>query len=1759
MTSLLHSDSRRLYSWWWDSHISPKNSKWLQENLTDMDAKVKAMIKLIEEDADSFARRAEMYYKKRPELMKLVEEFYRAYRALAERYDHATGALRQAHRTMSEAFPNQIPFVLSDDSPSGGSSGMEAEPHTPEMQHPIRALFDPDDLQKDALGMSSHLHSVKRNGGHSEDDDAMTSKKGLKQLNEMFGSLEGGDHAKSTEGRVRKGLNFHEEERKGSERKAHYGSRDIQEPEVNEEVNNKTKVLQDQVSQLSTENQSLKKQVMSETERADKAETELQSLIKSVSKFQELLDENQNLKTQVISETGRAAKAETDAQSLQKALSELQEISTENKNLKAQVMSESERAGKVEAEVQSLRHSLSKFQAEKDSVFLQYQQCLEKISSLEKDISRLNGEILTGATRLSGAEEQCHLLEKANHSLQSDVDILVQKTMMQQKELANKHGELEKFNVSIQDERLNLVRAEAALHSLQNLHSESQEEQRALALELQNRVQMLKEMEFSKQALEDEVQRVKTENYNLNEQNLSHAVSVKILQDELFGLKETKLKLEEVVGLRVEQRNALQQELYCLRDEKNDLHRRHQAVLDQIESVGLNVDCLASSIKDLQDENLKLKEMRDKDENERALLLEKNALLENSLSDANVELEGLRENLKALEESLQSLQQEKLSLVTEKDALGSQVESIIENMEKLSEKNAFLENSLSDLNVELEGLRGKSKSLEESCHSLQNQSSSLLAERNALVSQLESITQSLENMEKRYAELEEEHSCLEKVKEAALHRVDEIQVFLNLERQEHATFAKSSQTQMANLENEIHILREEARLRKKELEEEQDKIVNAEVEVFVFQRCIHDMKERNLFLSIEHQRHVEASVHAEKLISELELKNHGQQVKVNSLLEHIEKLRGGIHQVLKSLGIGSDDGCPDGKEQVILKQLLGKIEDMRISISDGEDEKQRFLFENFVNITLLEQLRLQASNLKSEKKSLEHECEVRTKELSMLQTEKHELLQMNKQLRQDIQAQLSDSQRAYETLHNENSELLEENRSLMKEFCDLREEKYTLEEENNAALKEAMTLSYLSLIYKSFGAEKAVELKYLNNALDHLQEMNNDLEEKLRVMVEKMEMVEMENFHLNESIKKLEECQSCAVILGDELNTVRNEREQLQHQIEIGKDLLGQKEMELSQADEKIQATQSENIELCRDFESLRQQFDEAKMIKEELDKRVLTLSEDNLHWSEEIECLREANKKLESDLCELHENIEELRIREEYLSSVLQKKTNDVELWEMEALAIYNDLQISAVCAAVFEEKACGLIGECESLEGSAIIQKKLFDDESTSKSRDIEEMKKKIRVMELETNGVKTELAAHFPLILSLRNSLSSLEDHALSLTKIHETDNLKTQDAVSESSQHDMSGQGVIEDHNTAMPAAVLELQSLQIKVQAVEKAVMKMGKLSMQENANANTQLEAATKEIEQLKSKGSFAHVEVQTSKDVTVQIEQDGEEPSKDLERQKNDVEVSEVSKVKDGLTMKDIQLDQVSESSSYENGVGSYEMTKRENAEADDQMLELWETAECHQIETVEEQKSEYPLSELQVEKELAVDKLEVPKEIMESHQEGNKKIMERLVSDARRLTDLQASVQELKKKTEKFGKRNQPIGFEYDNVSGRLKEVEETLLQLVDINKKLTDSSISSDGKAEELEDEGNVRKRQVSERARRWSEKFGRLELEVQSIQFVLLKIEDEHENKRPKAVERRSRVLLRDYLYSGREKDGRKKVPFCACIRPSTKGD
>ncbi|GAV61629.1 KIP1 domain-containing protein [Cephalotus follicularis] len=112
---MLQRAASNAYSWWWASHIRTKQSKWLEQNLQDMEEKVANMLKLIDEDGDSFAKRAEMYYKKRPELINFVEEAFRAYRALAERYEHISTELQNANNTIASVFPDQVQFEMDDD------------------------------------------------------------------------------------------------------------------------------------------------------------------------------------------------------------------------------------------------------------------------------------------------------------------------------------------------------------------------------------------------------------------------------------------------------------------------------------------------------------------------------------------------------------------------------------------------------------------------------------------------------------------------------------------------------------------------------------------------------------------------------------------------------------------------------------------------------------------------------------------------------------------------------------------------------------------------------------------------------------------------------------------------------------------------------------------------------------------------------------------------------------------------------------------------------------------------------------------------------------------------------------------------------------------------------------------------------------------------------------------------------------------------------------------------------------------------------------------------------------------------------------------------------------------------------------------------------------------------------------------------------------------------------------------------------------
>ncbi|XP_057475502.1 LOW QUALITY PROTEIN: protein NETWORKED 1A-like [Actinidia eriantha] len=1838
MATLLHSDSRRLYSWWWDSHNSPKNSKWLQENLTDMDAKVKAMIKLIEEDADSFARRAEMYYKKRPELMKLVEEFYRAYRALAERYDHATGELRHAHRTMAEAFPNQVPFVLPDDSPLGSSSH-ERDPRTPEMPHPIRALLDSNDLHKDLLGISaSDLYAIRKNGPYSGESNTVIGKKGLKQLHEIFGA---GDVA----------------------------------------LEKKEKTSADEVSQLSDENQNLKNQVLAESERAGRAETEIQNLKKALAdiqtekealllryqlssetmsnlkgeldcaqmnsqelneqaskaavevqmlkealikleaerdagflKHKEFLERISGLES-IVSQAQkdaqglnqRAIRAEVEAQCLEKELSRsetakdagllqykqcLEKISDLEKKLslaqeEARLLSEG--AERAEAEVRELRKALADLNEEKKAAARQYEQCLEKISKLESELSSaqedircLNSVVMMGTSKLKSSEEKCDLLATSNKSLRLEAENLAKKIAMKDQELSEKHEELEKLQACVQNERYHFMQVEATLQNLQNLHTQSREEQKALALELKNGLQMVKDLETCKRGLEDEIWHFKDENRILNELNSSSAISMENLQSDILRLREIKERLGEEVGLQMGRTNSLQEEISHLKEDTKGLNERYQGLMEQVKFAGLNPECFGSSVKDLQDENAKLRQIyKDNRDEKEALvkkldnmkqLLDNNVLLESSLTNLSGELEGSREKVKALQESCQLVNGEKAALVAEKAALLSQLQIITDNMRKLLAKNIILENSLSGANVELEGLKAKSKSLEEICELLKNDKSNLAAERGTLVVQLDDVERRLESLEMRFADLEQKYAGLEKEKKFARSQVEELKVSLGVEKQERESFSMSNVTRLACLENYMQLLQEETKWRKKDFEEELDKAVNAQFEIFILQKFIEDMEQKNYSLLIECQKHVEASKFTEKLISELESENLEQQVEAEILLDEIEKLRMGICQVFKALEVGLNNVLDDkiANEQIFVHHVIENIEDMKCSLSSYEDDKQQLLVENSILLTFIGQLRLEGVEIESEKEILEQECEIMTEQVVMVRNDKHGLLEMNMQLKSEVNmgdqlvntleaeiemlcVQQEDLRRAYLKLQDDYSQVLEENMSLLKNLSDLKEENRMVEEENDCVILEALALDNLSTIFKDYGTEKAVELRLLSEDFYNLHGVNTALGKEVGVLRDELRMKETENELLNDSVTKLE----------TELHDAREVNNQLRQEISAGNDFLYQKETEVLVVEQKLIATEDLNSGLCRTVDRLKRQHDESVVIKENLKKHILELSEESTSQNKEIECLRKVNGSLESDLGILHEEIEEHRIKEGNLSSELQEISNEFEIWEAEAAAFHFDLQISNIREVLFENKVHELAGVCETLEN-----------ESASKTVEIEQMKERVCFMETEIGDLKSQLIAYAPVIGSLKDNIASLEHNILSQPEFNIADDHKRKDVDLVIHPHEKSCQELTEDHKSVLPNKISEFQNLQTRIKAVGEVVRKETKdLAKHEFSNTDIKPEASLTEIEELKSNRSF-----RLEKDQQKKEEMDlGDDLSDKIKLQKIKTKMSEVSSRN---PTKDIPLDHVSDGSLP--GI-----SRRRNRGPDDQMLELWETAEegssadltfegshkkacepaeddtvAHRFEDVE-QKSEHPSSELQAEKELGVDKLEVSMRVAEPNQDRNKrKILERLHSDAQKLQGLQATVEDLRRKMETNKKRKKAKNIDFETVKEQLEEVDETIVQLLEINGQLMKNieviPSQSDGKASaELEQAKNVQRKKVSDQARKGSEKIGRLQLEIQKIQYVLLKLDDEKKNKLKNRFSRsRPSIILRDFIHrGGRSTPRRNKTCFCGCFQTS----
>ncbi|GKA07744.1 NETWORKED 1D-like protein [Tanacetum coccineum] len=265
-------------------------------------------------------------------------------------------------------------------------------------------------------------------------------------------------------------------------------------------------------------------------------------------------------------------------------------------------------------------------------------------------------------------------------------------------------------------------------------------------------------------------------------------------------------------------------------------------------------------------------------------------------------------------------------------------------------------------------------------------------------------------------------------------------------------------------------------------------------------------------------------------------------------------------------------------------------------------------------------------------------------------------------------------------------------------------------------------------------------------------------------------------------------------------------------------------------------------------------------------------------------------------------------------------------------------------------------------------------------------------------------------------------------------------------------------------------IAELQDLQCKVKVIKKAVIEIQMLTVQEKLDADAKLESAMKQIEELIN-------------------QKNSRIPNG---KPKSTSEISETDP-------KDIMLDQTSECSSYR-------VSKRGLIDG-----EIWETTDISNTF-----KHHPTASEVSLDNNFdMVEKLEVSKRFKEHRDDGNKrKVLERLNSDVQKLTNLQITIDDLKRKAEITSQsRRGKAMIECETLKGQHMEAESAIQKLFELNWKLVKHIKGNPKKSTSESGESEImRMKKVSDQAKRVSEKIGRLQLEIQKIQFVLLKLDD-----------------------------------------------
>lgn len=1230
------------HSWWWDGHVSPKHSRWLKENLTDMDLKVKDMLKLIEEDADSFAKRAEMYYKKRPELISLVEEFYRGYRALAERYDHITGELHNVQCNMEDVFPNQMHYAMDDVSPRASLSNKHSQRHLwkelegfdsflTETGHEFLDRKQNEDtlVFSEELGMEIQSPKIvprfqmqKRTGTPSEQIEVPIEitklQKEILNLQQEKEILKGDYERGSEQFRV-----VEEQFLKLQEKLQHV-------QEENHKLNEDSSSYVAQISELEEQLCILKKQKSGHIEEGEasiqKLQFETQEKDKLILEIQnleaKLQSERQNIQTELQYECS-TPEHRNNGKTLANLQDELFKFHHENHNLRVQVMTGVQQLQKANEEIQNLHQALLTSQAENDTMVFQYQQSLKLYEAAEnraKDLQikmahfndenkRIKDEIAGGVLCMNIKEERTQNLEREKNAFQQDIWHRIQRTTSLQDGPITNCNEEQNVGIKLLDESMQMLKFDAVLKNYQQSMSQLQEHQKMLSIELQARNERLKDADKRINLLEEEISHLQEDNDNLKEKSSSTVDSIKNLEKEVYTLKKDKNSLLNEVTFRVDQRDALQQELYCLKEDRNDLDRRFQTMLKQIQSLGLDAESIQLVCINLQDISQKLREYRQIGEHD----------------DVNVP-------------------------------------QVLQKMEEFIKKNETLENSVASHHLELERLEFEIKLLQQSVQSLQREKADLKAESKQHNDRVKELEVELESVHNVYAQLQGDNQQLkDELANALVHMKHLEQQTFNWRGEKEALLNKIAESthQVSHSQKQVDLLEAEGKDLRHKLEEETNNVQTLEIEIEKLQQVIFEMDSRNQVLSDECYRLIDKCRSAEEKAMEMEKINSKQQNEHNILLNSFSlaiEYQRELEIEIEKLHIVLD--MPDNVEgnardanlngMKLLHGIIENVEKLQTEHSYLQEENKKLLYDVLAKTAHLEQLQKDMFVLCCENESIKEEASAGIKKLSNLQQEifllQEEIKAMGMKLEdgmerernlesdlKSLQQSLASSGSASFALEDDCQRALEKYSSTMACLKESESMLLGMELENQALLTETLAQISLVTMLENIIVEKDENIQLMEKQLNIFQEKSSELENGVQSCATKAEMQEIECQPLRGSTRGLHE-EEQQRDTDNELIVIQG-HQKLNLHIQTGSGHV--KEMEEHELHE---AVQEKNEIFAKDFPSVEPKDAMIEMTEKDLQQKVSMWTDDSFHFKSQMPVGYEDRINVEDTLHALQE-----------------------------------------------------------------------------------------------------------------------------------------------------------------------------------------------------------------------------------------------------------------------------------------------------------------------------------------------------------------------------------------------------------------------------------------------------------------------------------------------------------------------------------------